>query len=162
MFRLTVALSLLACFATSAEAGRRHRSGYSAVNYSAARWATPTGYGQSVSYSATTVAGDPLADVNAQRARRGLRPYLRDEGLTQGALACATYRARNRIAGHVSGGMGDFQFLPPGAHATTGGCAAWPRSMPFGACGLFDGHKFAGAATVIGADGLAYHQIFYR
>src|SRR4051794_14785609 len=33
---------------------------------------------------------DALAEVNAQRASRGLRPFIRDEGLTQAARACAT------------------------------------------------------------------------
>src|SRR5438874_4739618 len=33
--------------------------------------------------------GDGLGEVNAKRAARGLRPFVRDEGLTQAARACA-------------------------------------------------------------------------
>src|SRR4029077_5254922 len=36
--------------------------------------------------------GDGLDEVNAQRAARGLRPYVRDDGLTQAARACAQFR----------------------------------------------------------------------
>lgn len=102
-------------------------------------------------------AVDALDEVNAQRAARGLRPYLRDEGLTRAAAACARHRAANRIAGHCSN---DFSFLPAGTSATVAGCAAWRDG--FGACGLFEDHTYCGAAVVIGRDGLRYCHCFYR
>lgn len=107
-------------------------------------------------------ATDPLAQVNARRAAAGLRPYQHDPALTTAAKAAATYRARYRIKGHVIGGMGDFQFLPPGTQATAAGCAAWPPADGFGSCAMYDSYTFAGAASVQGEDGLVYHHLFVR
>src|SRR5262245_27206415 len=44
-------------------------------------------------------SGDGLDEVNAQRAARGLRPYVRDEGLTQAAQKCAAFRAERGLFG---------------------------------------------------------------
>lgn len=70
-------------------------------------------------------AGEPqateaMAEVNAARAKRGLPAFQRDDGLTTGALACATYRARRGIKGHYR----DFFFLPEGTTAKASGCGA--------------------------------------
>jgi len=105
---------------------------------------------------------DPLAQVNARRAAAGLRLYVHDPALTTAARSAATYRARFRIRGHVETGLGDFQFLPAGASATAAGCAAWPPADGFAACAMYDSYTYAGAATVIGDDGLAYHHLFVR
>lgn len=103
---------------------------------------------------------DALDQLNAQRAARGLFPYIRDEGLTAGALHVARFRARHRCQGHTASDLGG---LPVGVHAACAGCAAWPQGMGFGACAMYDtGYRYAGAATCIGADGLAYHQLFVR
>jgi len=102
---------------------------------------------------------EPLADINAQRAARGLRAYVEDEGLTKAARACAEYRAARRMAGHTAS---DFDFLPAGVRSPCAGCAAWPADMPFGACEVFGDWKYAGAASVRGPDGLLYHHAFYR
>ncbi len=102
---------------------------------------------------------DALAEVNALRASRGLRPYVYDAGLTQAAGACATFRAQNRIAGHTSN---DFAFVPAGSVARSGGCAAWPPSMGWGSCCTFDGYTYAGAAWCLGADGQRYMSLFVR
>ena len=67
-----------------------------------------------------------LDEVNAARAARGLRPYILDENLARGATACAVFRAERRMDGHTAN---DFSFLPPGATARAGGCAAWPVGM---------------------------------
>lgn len=107
-------------------------------------------------------AGDALDEVNAARARRGLRPYLRDEGLTQAAHSAATYRASRRIFGHVPGGMGDFQFLPPGSVARAAGCGALDASWGWGSCCTYDSYTYAGAAVVIGADGRRFMHLFVR
>lgn len=110
-----------------------------------------------------TAATDALDQLNAQRAARGLPAYVRDEGLTVAAIACATHRARFRIAGHCMAGMGDFVFVPATTTARCAGCSAWPVGLGFGACEAYStAYRFAGAATVIGPDGLAYNQAFYR
>src|SRR5262245_44582457 len=53
-----------------------------------------------------------LAEVNALRAARGLRPYVEDRALTAAARAAASYRASFLLEGHT---QDDFAFLPSGA-----------------------------------------------
>ncbi|MCE9530190.1 MAG: hypothetical protein K8T89_03500 [Planctomycetes bacterium] len=103
---------------------------------------------------------DALDEVNAKRSRLGLRPLIRDEGLTAGAAAAAQYRAANRIAGHTSN---DFAYLPSGASATSAGCAALEPSWGWQSC-CWDGAQWtvAGAAWAMGADGRRYMHIFVR
>jgi hypothetical protein len=100
-----------------------------------------------------------LDEVNATRAARGLRPFILDENLTRAAMACAVYRAKNRMDGHTSN---DFGFLPPGAHASAAGCAAWPVGMGWGSCCTYDNYVYAGAAYCIGPDGRRYMHLFVR
>src|SRR5579864_5774608 len=70
-------------------------------------------------------ATDALDEVNTARTARGLRPFLRDEGLTLGARNVAAFRARHGIEGHTGN---DFAGLPDGCRAAASGCAAWePR-----------------------------------
>ena len=57
----------------------------------------------------------------AMWAARGLRPFIRDEGLTQAARACAAFRARSLLFGHTGN---DFAFVPAGTSASSAGCAA--------------------------------------
>lgn len=120
-------------------------------------------------FAATCTAADPVEAldlVNAKRAARGLKPYERDDGLTLGAMACAQYRADRLYASHVSQYRGesktDFSFLPPGCRADAGGCAAYPPELTFGACAMYDDYKTAGAAYVVGRDGLRYCELFVR
>ena len=103
---------------------------------------------------------DALDEVNAMRTKRGLRPYLRDEGLTQGARACAAYRAANRIKGHTP--QSDFSFLPSGVTASAAGCAGLTPDWGFQACAVYDNYTYCGAAWVMGSDGLRYSQLFVR
>lgn len=111
----------------------------------------------------TAWAAEPaLAQVNAQRAARGLPPYREDPSLTAAAMAAADYRAAYRIAGHVGGGMGDFAFLPPGATADAAGCGALEPSWGFAACCVYESYQYAGAARVMGADGRFYNHIFVK
>ena len=49
-----------------------------------------------------------------------LRPFVRDEGLTRAAQACAAFRARAGLFGHTAD---DFTFVPAGSSASTAGCA---------------------------------------
>jgi hypothetical protein len=104
-------------------------------------------------------AVEALAEVNAQRAARGLQPFVFDEGLTKAAMAAAEVRAANRIAGHLPS---DFAYLPPGCSADAAGCGALDPSWGFAACCVYDNHVYAGAAFVMGKDGKKYCHIFVR
>ena len=105
--------------------------------------------------------GDALDELNWQRARAGRYPFIRDDGLTQAALNAASYRASRGIVGHTRGGMGDFRFVPPGAFTMAGGAGV--SNGPFTACREDEsGWTYAGAASVMGANGLVYHQLFVR
>jgi len=100
-----------------------------------------------------------LDEVNATRAARGLQPFVLDENLARGASACAVYRAQHRLEGHTSN---DFGFLPPGTHASAGGCAAWPVGSGWGSCCTYDNYQYAGAAYCVAPDGKRYMHIFVR
>jgi len=113
-----------------------------------------------VVYSAP--APDALAEVNAKRAARGLRPYAHDPALTEAAQKCAAYRAARLMFGHVTGGMGDFQFLAPGVRCSATGCAAYPDQYGWMSCAIYDNFTHAGAAWVRGADGKRYMHLFLR
>jgi hypothetical protein len=103
--------------------------------------------------------GDGLDEVNAKRASRGLRPFVRDAALTQAAQACAAQRAQYGMFGHTSN---DFGFLPPGATAASTGCAAYPASYGWMSCCTYENYTFAGAAWVTGRDGRRYMHLFVR
>ena len=102
---------------------------------------------------------DALDEVNAARAARGLRPYIRDPYLTAGATACAEFRATRLIAGHTGN---DFAALPPGGYATSSGCAAWEPGFGWGSCCTYEGYTYAGAAYAMGRDGRRYMHLFVR
>jgi hypothetical protein len=104
-------------------------------------------------------AGDGLDEVNAKRAARGLRPYIRDEALTQAAMGCASFRAQHGLFGHTSN---DFAFVPSGASAASAGCAAYPASYGWMSCCVYEGYTYAGAAWVTGRDGRRYMHLFVR
>lgn len=102
---------------------------------------------------------DALAEVNAARASRGLRPFLRDDGLMAAAESAARWRAARRVSGHTSN---DFGHVPAGSHADAAGCAAWEPSMGWGSCCAYEDWAYAGAGIAIGADGLRYMHLFVR
>lgn len=104
-------------------------------------------------------AADALAEVNAARAARGLRPFVHDPLLARAAELAAGFRAANRIAGHTSN---DFAFLPPGASASAAGCGALDPSWGWGTCCTYDGYTYAGAGFAYGADGKRYMHVFVR
>ena len=103
--------------------------------------------------------GDALDEVNAKRAAAGLRPFIRDEGLTQAAQACAAYRASYGLFGHTSN---DFAFVPAGSAASAAGCAAYPASYGWMSCCVYDSYTYGGAAWVTGSDGRRYMHLFVR
>lgn len=102
---------------------------------------------------------EALDEVNAARAARGLRPFLRDDNLTIGAASAAVFRAARGVAGHT---QNDFAHLPPGCSADAAGCAAWPVGSGFGSCCMYENWTYAGAAFAIGADGQRYMHLFVR
>ena len=104
-------------------------------------------------------AYDGLAEVNAARAARGLKPYVYDESLARAAAGCATFRAERLMAGHTSN---DFSALPSGVHASAAGCAAWEPTMGWGACCTYDNYTYCGAAWKMGRDGRRYMHLFVR
>ena len=107
--------------------------------------------------------GDGLAEVNARRARSGLPPLLRDEGLSRAARDCAAYRAARLMFGHVTHGMGDFAFCRYGSMARFTGCAAYTAEYGWLSCGVEDRTAtHAGAWYVVGADNKRYMSTFYR
>jgi hypothetical protein len=102
---------------------------------------------------------DALAEVNAARARRGLRPFQHDPMLTVAAQACAERRAAGRISGHLPS---DFAYLPSGTSARAAGCGALNSSWGWGTCCTYENYTYAGAAWVMGSDGRRYMHLFVR
>jgi hypothetical protein len=102
-------------------------------------------------------ANDAIDAVNAQRAARGLPPFVEDPALTQAAVAAAQYRADRLMAQHTTN---DFVFLPAGTACNTAGCGASNPGDGFRACCTEEAWTHAGAASVRGRDGRLYHHIF--
>jgi hypothetical protein len=124
------------------------------------RWITPLLLVLVGAQQCSLFAGEnAIAEVNAVRAARGLRPFIEDEGLTAGAINVADFRAARLISGHTAN---DFSGLPVGCSATAGGCAAWDASMGWGACCTYENWTYAGAAWAMGRDGKRYMQLFVR
>lgn len=99
---------------------------------------------------------DALDEVNRARARRGLRPFIRDNGLSQAAAKAASERGRNRIKGHTNN---DFKYS---RNATSAGCGAMEPSWGWNTCCTYENHTYAGAAYVMGADGNRYMHLYVR
>lgn len=110
----------------------------------------------------TTLTGsdDALDEVNAERAKRGLKPFLPDPLLNKAALACAKQRCARFIHGHLP--ESDFSYLPAGGQATSAGCGALEPSWGWGTCCTYDNYTYAGAAWVMGSDGRRYMHLFVR
>lgn len=107
-----------------------------------------------------TGSDDALAEVNAARAQRGLKPFLPDPLLNQAALACAKQRCARHIDGHLP--ESDFSYLPSGGSANAAGCGALEPSWGWGTCCTYDNYTYAGAAWVMGNDGKRYMHLFVR
>jgi len=116
-------------------------------------------YGPAGNPAFNTDGSDALAEVNAKRAARGLRPLIPDPALTEGARACAAARAARGLFGHTEN---DFAFLPPGARASSAGCAAYPDSFGWMSCCVYENATYGGAAWVRGRDGRRFMHLFVR
>lgn len=172
MFRCLLVALALATLATDSEAGplrRRAQTAYPSPSYQPAVMPygaytthytpTTTDLNTGSDSIASSAVGDGLDEVNAKRATRGLRPFIRDESLTQAARACAGFRAERGLFGHTSN---DFAFLPAGAQASSAGCAAYPESYGWMSCCTYENYTYAGAAWVTGRDGRRYMHLFVR
>ena len=100
-----------------------------------------------------------LDEVNATRAKRGLKPFILDTNLEIGACRCADARAASLCSGHT---QNDFSYLPQSSVATASGCAAWTDDWGWGACCTYDNYTYAGAAWTRGRDGKRYMHLFVR
>lgn len=107
----------------------------------------------------TNGSDDALDEVNATRAQRGLRSFIKDDLLTIAAKNAASIRASSLIAGHTSN---DFNCIPSGGSASAAGCAAWTPDWGWGACCTYESYTYAGAAWVMGRDGRRYMHLFVR
>lgn len=164
MKKFVFALLFMVLIAAFADARpRRVNSSISTTTRSA--WSSTSNAQGTVTASSSSVtvttseAVEALAEVNARRARSGLRPFLHDPLLTEGAKRCAVERARRLLFGHLPS---DFAYLPPGAKARAGGCAAYPPGMGWYSCCCEDNATYAGAAWAIGRDGRRYMHLFVR
>jgi hypothetical protein len=101
---------------------------------------------------------DALDEVNANRARRGLRPFIRDDALTSAAQGAAEYRASHGIVGHT---RNDFGFVPSGSSARAAGCGAWPVGSGWGTCCTYENWTYAGASYSIRGN-TRYMHLFVR
>ena len=104
-------------------------------------------------------ATEALDEVNAKRATMGLRPFIRDDKLTEGAAKICVYLAAKLSANHTSN---DFAFLPPGSSASAGGLGAGTPDWGWISCCYRENWKYAGAAWAWGRDGKRYNYIFVR
>lgn len=160
--RYVVAALLVAVFVVDVQAGgkRRSRRGYQPVQstqfveYAPAvavpvESSTPTG----------TSCAEALDEVNAERTKRGLRPFIHDPELSKAAFSCAKARSASHIHGHLAS---DFAYLPSGASASSAGCGALEPSWGWGTCCTYDNYTYAGAAWVMGDDGRRYMHLFVR
>jgi hypothetical protein len=112
-----------------------------------------------LAFTARSRSDDALDEVNAQRARAGLRPFKRDDGLTAAAKNCAQVRARHRCFGHTGN---DFLALPAGVLAGAAGCGCWEPGIGFMSCCRLENWTYAGAWMTKGSDGRWYCHLFVR
>ena len=101
-------------------------------------------------------ATDALDEVNAIRAQHGLPAFQRDAAMTQGAMACADYRASYGMHHHTGN---DFAFLPRGSWADFGGCDGGAISSGWLACNTTGNFTYAGAAASYN-NGVKFCQLF--
>lgn len=92
-----------------------------------------------------------LAELNALRARRGLRPFVEDPRLTTIALHKAQIQASRGQVYHPGGTMGGARFEGVGMGQSFATCYQYATNA-----------TYAGAATVRGANGRRYHCLLLR
>lgn len=103
--------------------------------------------------------------VNNQRIRKGLRPFVWDDGLTRAAEKCVHIKAQQCHSGHLGGPMSDFACLDPGVHCdATGadGSKIAANDPNFWTCCMDEPYTYAGAGMEVGPDGCKYYSLFVR
>lgn len=96
-------------------------------------------------------SGSAMAEVNAIRMRRGLRPFIEDPALSAVARQKASIQANRGAMGHPGGSMGGARFEGVGMGAQ------------FTSCYLTSSvGQYAGAASVRGANGRRYHCLLIK
>ncbi len=105
-----------------------------------------------------------LEEINVRREKSGLKPYIFDQRLADGALLCAKWRAERLHFDHCSGRMGDWGVAPDMLnYAKYGGCAAYPPKDGFLACAMYEKDcRYCGAVRIRGRDGKDYCHLFCR
>lgn len=101
---------------------------------------------------------EALDELNELRKKRGLKPYIRDNGLTLAAARAARARADRLLFGHLDN---DFACLPSGTRADAAGCAAYANTGWLSCC-MWELATYGGAAYVVGRDGKRYMHLFVR
>ncbi len=101
-------------------------------------------------------ANDALAEVNNQRARAGLFPFVYDEGLTQAASRVADVRAARHIQFHCN----DFQYLPSGVNGSGIVSGAGVSSNKFMACYTEYPRRMGGEASHGGIPGVQGNTVY--
>lgn len=167
--RILFAVLLVSFVATDLQASGGKRRNRQRANQQQWVFEQPATYATPVTESKLSAPATPVAansihealdEVNAERAKRGLQPYIVDPLLTQAAKEAASRRASKFIHGHLP--EGDFSCLPSGGHATAAGCGALEPSWGWGSCCTYDSYTYAGAAWVMGSDGRRYMHLFVR
>ena len=104
-------------------------------------------------------AYDAMDELNAQRTRRGLRPFIKDLGLTLAAEKVAAYRAANHVMLHT---RNDFSFVPQGSRASVAG-AGYGTSNQFLTCFCdSSNYQYAGAAYAYDDSGNRLMHLYAR
>lgn len=118
----------------------------------------------------TASAQESLKEVNACRAKRGLRPFIFDANLTLAAKHVAKYRAKHNISGHIGGNLSDFHFVPQYSNgkkvynlsSLAAGCGCWNVNEGWGTCCMYDTkYRYAGAYAEV-KNGKRFMHIFVR
>ena len=104
-------------------------------------------------------AHDAMDELNSQRARRGLRPFIKDPGLTLAAEKAVAYRAANHVRLHT---RNDFSFVPQGSRASVAG-AGYGTSNQFLTCFCdSSNYQYAGAAYAYDDSGNRLMHLYAR
>lgn len=106
-------------------------------------------------YEAPVVEATPvnsaLAELNAQRAQRGLRALVEDPSLTVIARHKASIQANRGAMFHPGGSLGSARYEGVGVGARFIACYQYATGI-----------VYAGAATVVGRNGQRYHCLLVR
>lgn len=158
---IAVFASMVLCHCAQADAWKITSRGHHSAWVVTESGTTESPPAKAVTETVEKVCADALAEVNAERAKRGLPAFKADPLLAQAAYECAKIRAASHIHGHLDS---DHDRLPAGVNrsAIVSGCGALEPSWGWGTCCTYDDYTHAGAALVMGNDGRRYMHLFVR